>query len=187
MLFIVSIMPFFYAQSILNSYNNCNYFYSKKLNYFDYLNPNNIYLMVGHNEEIPNIVGYMYHIFYQNELKYKITSQYGKVNTNVKEDYFQIENNKITINSKIIYKVDKEFISKNLNNELSRLFLENGNPILIYKETPANITINKKNEQTLFTLSLPFFLLLFLFKAIRFTILLNMSEKNYRKYIRGSS
>ncbi|WP_024655712.1 hypothetical protein [Borrelia hispanica] len=187
MLFIVSIMPFFYAQNILNSYNNFNYLYSKKLNYFDYLNPNNIYLMVGHNEEIPNIVGYMYHIFYQNELKYKITSQYGKVNTNVKEDYFKIENNKITINPKIIYKVDKEFISKNLNKELSRLFLENGNPILIYKETPANITTNKNNYQTLFTLSLPFFLLLFLFKAIRFTILLNMSEKSYRKYIRGNT
>lgn len=142
--------------------------------------------MVGHNEEIPNIVGYMYHIFYQNELKYKITSEYGKVNTNVQEDYFEIENNKITINPKTVYKVNKEFISKNLNKELSRLFLSNGNPILIYKETPANIKINKDNFTILFALSLPFFLLLFLFKAIRFTILLNMSEKNYRKYIRGN-
>ncbi|MBW6187514.1 hypothetical protein KZ870_40655, partial [Pseudomonas aeruginosa] len=87
MLFIASVIPFFYSQNILNSYTNLNYLYSKKLHYFDYFNPNNIYLMVGHNEEIPNIVGYMYHTFYQNELKYKITSQYGKVNTNVKEDY----------------------------------------------------------------------------------------------------
>ncbi|WP_024654183.1 hypothetical protein [Borrelia persica] len=187
MLFIGSIMPFFYAQNVLNSYKNFNYLYSKKLNYFDYLNPTNIYLMVGHNEEIPNIVGYMYHIFYQNELKYKITSQYGKINTNVQEDYFKIENNKITINPKIIYKVDKEFISKNLNKELSKLFLENKNPILIYKETPDNITINKNNFTTLFALSLPFFLLLFLFKAIRFTILLNMNKKSYRKYIRGNT
>ncbi|AHH12088.1 Hypothetical protein BHO_0108000 [Borrelia hermsii YBT] len=186
MLFIASLMPFFYAQNILNSYENFNYLYSKKLNYFDYLNPNNIYLMVGYNEEIPNIVGYMYHIFYQNELKYKSTSQYGKVNTNVREDYFAIENNKITINPKTIYKVDKEFISKNLNKELSRLFLENENPILIYKETLTNITINKDNFTILFTLSFPFFLLLFLFKAIKFTILLNMSEKNYKKYIRGN-
>ncbi|AHE62417.1 hypothetical protein [Borrelia parkeri] len=186
MLFIASLMPFFYAQNILNAYNNFNYLYSKKLNYFDYLNPNNIYLMVGHNEEIPNIVGYMYHIFYQNELKYKITSQYGKINTHVKEDYFEIENNKITINQKTVYKVDKEFISKNLNKELPKLFLDNGNPILIYKETPANIAMNKDNFTILFTLSLPFFLLLFLFKAIRFTILLNMSEKSYRKYIRGN-
>ncbi|AHH08033.1 hypothetical protein baBA2_000069 [Borrelia anserina] len=187
MLFTVSLMPFFYAQNILNSYKNFNYFYSKKLNYFDYLNPNSIYLMVGHNEEIPNIVGYMYHILYQNELKYKITSQYGKVNTNVKEDYFEIENNKITINPKIVYKVDREFISQNLNKELSKLFLDNGKPILIYKETPKNITINKDNFKILFMVSLPFFLLLFLFKAIRFTILLKMNEKNYKKYIIGNS
>ncbi|ASQ28904.1 hypothetical protein CDQ96_00345 [Borrelia miyamotoi] len=186
MLFIASLIPFFYSQNILNSYTNLNYLYSKKLHYFDYLNPNNIYLMVGHNEEIPNIVGYMYHTFYQNELKYKITSQYGKVNTNVKEDYFEIKNNKITIHPKTVYKVDKEFISKNLNKELPRLFLDNGNPILIYKEAPNNIKINKDNFKILFILSLPFFLLLFLFKAIRFTILLNMSEKNYKKYIKGN-
>ncbi|BCR21515.1 hypothetical protein [Borrelia sp. HM] len=186
MLFIASIIPFFYSQNILNSYKDLNYLYSKKLHYFDYLNPNNIYLMVGHNEEIPNIVGYMYHTFYQNELKHKITAQYGKVNTHIKEDYFEIENNKITINPKTVYKVDKEFISKNLNKELPKLFLDNGNPILIYKEAPNNIKINKDNFKILFTLSLPFFLLLFLFKAIRFTILLNMSEKNYKKYIKGN-
>ena len=65
LLFIASLMPFFYSQYILNSYQNFNYLYSKKLNYFNYLNPNSIYLMVGYNEEIPNIMGYMSHILYQ--------------------------------------------------------------------------------------------------------------------------
>ncbi|AYE35967.1 hypothetical protein DB313_00365 [Borrelia turcica IST7] len=184
LLFIASLMPFFYSQYILNSYQNFNYLYSKKLNYFNYLNPNSIYLMVGYNEEIPNIMGYMSHILYQNELKYKITSKYGDSTKNVKEDYFEIENNKITINPKTVYKVDKEFISKHLNQELSKLFLDNESPILIYKETNQSIAMDKDNSTILFFLSLPFFLLLFLFKAIRFTILLNISEKNYRKYIR---
>ncbi|WP_445435791.1 hypothetical protein [Candidatus Borreliella tachyglossi] len=186
MLFIASLMPFFYSQHILNSYKNSNYLYSKNLNYFDYLNPENIYLTEGYTEEIPNIVGYMAHILYQNELKYKITSKYGEVKKNIEEDYFKIENNKIIINPKTVYKVDKEFISSNLNQEFSRLFLYNGTPILIYKEVHANITTIQDNISTLFALSLPFFLLLFLFKAIRFTILLNMSEKSYRKYTKGN-
>ncbi|WKC57658.1 hypothetical protein [Borrelia sp. P9F1] len=177
MLFIASMMPFFYSQYMLTSYQRSSYLYSKKLNYFDYLNPNSIYLMVGYKEEIPNIMGYMSHIIYQNELKYKITSKYGESTKNVEEDYFEIKNNKITISPKTVYKVDKEFMSKHLNQGLSKLFLYNGNPILIYKETDSSILTDKDNSTILFVLSLPFFLLLFLFKAIRFTILLNINKK----------
>nr|WP_301393784.1 hypothetical protein [Borreliella turdi]WKC77658.1 hypothetical protein QIA31_00875 [Borreliella turdi] len=181
LLFTLSLMPFAYSSYMLNSYKNINYLYSKKLNYFDYLNPNNIYIMLGYNKDIPNIIGYLSHILYQNELKYNITAKYGKIPKNIKENYFEIKTDKIKINPKTVYKLDKSFIDEALNKELASLFLKNKTPILIYKEKKNNIDIDKKNNKILFLLSLPFFLLLFLFKAIRFTILLNINEKTYKK------
>ncbi len=178
-------MPFAYSSYILNSYKNINYLYSKKLNYFDYLNPNNIYIMLGYNKDMPNIVGYLSHILYQNELKYNITAKYGKIPKNIKENYFEVKNDKIEINPKTVYEVDKSFIDEALKKDLASLFLNNKNPILIYKENKNNINIDKKNYKMLFLFSLPFFVLLFLFKAIRFTILLNINEKTYKKYIQG--
>ncbi|WKC80415.1 hypothetical protein [Borreliella tanukii] len=185
LLFTLSLIPFAYSNHMLNSYNNINYLYSKKLNYFDYLNPNNIYIMLGYNKDMPNIVGYLSHILYQNELKYNVTAKYGEITKNIKENYFEIKNNKIEINPKTVYEVDKSFIDEALKKDLASLFLKNKNPILIYKENKNNINIDKKNYKILFLFSLPFFVLLFLFKAIRFTILLNINEKTYRKYIQG--
>lgn len=185
LLFILSLMPFTYSSYMLNSYKNINYLYSKKLNHFDYLNPNNIYIMLGYNKDIPNIVGYVSHIIYQNELKYNITAKYGKIPKNIKENYFDIKNDKIEINPKTVYEVDKSFIDETLKKDLANLFLKNKNPILIYKENKNNINIDKKNSKMLFLFSLPLFVLLFLFKAIRFTILLNINEKTYKKYIQG--
>nr|WP_267914905.1 hypothetical protein [Borreliella garinii] len=185
LLFTLSLMPFAYSSYILNSYKNINYLYSKKLNYFDYLNPNNIYIMLGYNKDMPNIVGYLSHILYQNELKYNITAKYGKIPKNIKENYFEVKNDKIEINPKTVYEVDKSFIDAALKKDLASLFLNNKNPILIYKENKNNINIDKKNYKMLFLFSLPFFVLLFLFKAIKFTILLNINEKTYKKYIQG--
>ncbi|WP_210371336.1 hypothetical protein [Borreliella garinii] len=185
LLFTLSLMPFAYSSYILNSYKNINYLYSKKLNYFDYLNPNNIYIMLGYNKDMPNIVGYLSHILYQNELKYNITAKYGKIPKNIKENYFEVKNDKIEINPKTVYEVDKSFIDEALKKDLASLFLNNKNPILIYKENKNNINIDKKNYKMLFLFSLPFFVLLFLFKAIRFTILLNINAKTYKKYIQG--
>ncbi|WKC87772.1 hypothetical protein [Borreliella japonica] len=185
LLFTLSLIPFTYSSYMLNSYKNINYLYSKKLNYFDYLNPNNIYIMLGYNKEIPNIVGYLSHILYQNELKYNIAAKYGEIPKNIKENYFEIKTDKIEINPKTVYEVDKSFIDEALKKELANLFLRNKNPILIYKENKNNISIDKKNYKILFLFSLPFLVLLFLFKAIRFTILLNINEKTYKKYIQG--
>ncbi|WPM06216.1 hypothetical protein QIA41_03925 [Borreliella sinica] len=185
MLFALSLMQFAYLSYTLNSYKNTNYLYSKKLNYFDYLNPDNIYIMLGYNKDIPNIAGYLSHILYQNELKYNITAKYGKIPKNIKENYFEIKNDKIEINPKTVYEVNRSFIDEALKKELAGLFLKKKNPILIYKENKNNISIDKKNYKILFFFSLPFFVLLFLFKAIRFTILLNINEKTYKKYIRG--
>ncbi|MBB6031783.1 hypothetical protein HNR35_000776 [Borreliella spielmanii] len=185
LLFTFSLIPFAYSSYMLNSYKKINYLYSKKLNYFDYLNPNNIYIMLGYNKNIPNIVGYLSHIIYQNELKYNITAKYGKIPKDIKENYFEIKNDKIEINSKTVYEVNRSFIDETLKKDLSSLFLKNKNPILIYKENKNNINIDKKNYKMLFLFSLPFFVLLFLFKAIRFTILLNINEKTYKKYIQG--
>ncbi|WKC85021.1 hypothetical protein [Borreliella lusitaniae] len=185
LLFTLSLIPFAYSSYILNSYKNINYLYSKKLNYFDYLNPNNIYIMLGYNKNMPNIVGYLSHILYQNELKYNSDAKYGKIPKNIKENYFEIKNDKIKINSKTVYEIDKSFIDENLKKDLASLFLKNKNPILIYKENKNNINIDKKNYKMLFLFSLPFFILLFLFKAIRFTILLKINEKTYKKYIQG--
>lgn len=137
-------MPFAYSSYILNSYKNINYLYSKKLNYFDYLNPNNIYIMLGYNKDMPNIVGYLSHILYQNELKYNITAKYGKIPKNIKENYFEVKNDKIEINPKTVYEVDKSFIDEALKKDLASLFLNNKNPILIYKENKNNINIDKK-------------------------------------------
>ncbi len=134
---------------------------------------------------MPNIVGYLSHILYQNELKYNITAKYGKIPKNIKENYFEVKNDKIEINPKTVYEVDKSFIDEALKKDLASLFLNNKNPILIYKENKNNINIDKKNYKMLFLFSLPFFVLLFLFKAIRFTILLNINEKTYKKYIQG--
>ncbi|WP_424632230.1 hypothetical protein [Borreliella lusitaniae] len=185
LLFTLSLIPFAYSSYILNSYKNINYLYSKKLNYFDYLNPNNTYIMLGYNKNMPNIVGYLSHILYQNELKYNSDAKYGKIPKNIKENYFEIKNDKIKINSKTIYEIDKSFIDENLKKDLASLFLKNKNPILIYKENKNNMNIDKKNYKMLFLFSLPFFILLFLFKAIRFTILLKINEKTYKKYIQG--
>lgn len=185
LLFTLSLMPFAYSSYMLNFHKNINYLYSKKLNYFDYLNPNNIYIMLGYNKEMPNIVGYLSHILYQNELKYNFNAKYGKIPKNIKENHFEIKNDKIEINPKTVYEVDKSFIDETLKKDLASLFLKNKNPILIYKENKNNINTDKKNYKMLFLFSLPFFVLLFLFKAIRFTILLNINEKTYRKYIQG--
>ncbi|ATH09649.1 hypothetical protein [Borreliella burgdorferi] len=185
LLFTLSLIPFAYSSYMLNSYENINYLYSKKLNYFDYLNPNNIYIMLGYNKDMPNIIGYLSHILYQNELKYNITAKYGKIPKDIKENYFEIKNDKIEIHPKTVYEIDKSFIDEILKKDLASLFLKNKNPILIYKENKNNINTDKKNYKILFFFSLPFFVLLFLFKAIRFTILLNINEKTYKKYIQG--
>ncbi|WKC73789.1 hypothetical protein QIA34_00915 [Borreliella yangtzensis] len=185
MLFTLSLMPFAYSSYMLNSYKNTSYLYGKKINYFDYLNPNNIYIMLGYNKEIPNIVGYLSHILYQNELKYNINAKYGKIPKNIIENHFEIKTDKIEINPKIVYEIDKSFIDETLKKDLASLFLRNKTPILIYKENKNNINTDKKNYKMLFLFSLPFFVLLFLFKAIRFTILLNINEKTYKKYIQG--
>ncbi len=136
LLFTLSLMPFAYSSYILNSYKNINYLYSKKLNYFDYLNPNNIYIMLGYNKDMPNIVGYLSHILYQNELKYNITAKYGKIPKNIKENYFEVKNDKIEINPKTVYEVDKSFIDEALKKDLASLFLNNKNPIRVCTNTP---------------------------------------------------
>ncbi|AJA90622.1 membrane protein [Borreliella chilensis] len=185
MLFTLSLIPFIYSSYMLNSHTNTNYLYSKKLSYFDFLNPNNIYIMLGYNKNMPNIVGYLSHILYQNELKYNITAKYGKMPKDIKENYFEVKTDKIEINPKTVYRVNKSFIDETLKKDLASLFLKNKTPIIIYKENSNNINIDKANYKILFLFSLPFLVLLFLFKTIRFTILLNINEKTYKKYIQG--